>query len=78
MFRVLDGDFDTVGGASVVMLEALDGFDVALIDANQQVHAQWPPGAEGNPGQTRLPAGIRLRLETADWGVLERTLLVGG
>jgi general secretion pathway protein J len=75
---VLDGRVQPDRAVGVTLLDGLAGFDVEILDAEGRPApgGVWP--VSGSPEPTILPTALKVKLETVTWGMLERTLLVGG
>jgi general secretion pathway protein J len=75
---VLDGTVQPGRAAAVALLNGLTNFDVEIqgADGRPAPGGIWP--VPGSPAPTILPIALKVKLDTATWGLLERTLLVGG
>lgn len=64
---------------SRVVLRGVQRFDAVFIGADEQVFTVWPPPdrSGGSPAPDQLPRAVRLSLDVAGWGRLERLFLLG-
>lgn len=75
---VLDGVTQPARVAAFELLGGLKDFDVEIVDANGRPVSGgiWP--VPDSPSPAILPRALKIKLDTATWGLLERTLIVGG
>jgi general secretion pathway protein J len=75
---VLDGTVQPGRASAVALLGGLTDFDVEILDADGRPAPGgiWPDS--GSPNPTILPRALKVKLDTVTWGLLERTLWVGG
>jgi general secretion pathway protein J len=75
---VLDGSEQPGRATAIELLSGLADFDVEILDADGRPASGgiWP--VPDSPAPIILPQALKIRLDTVTWGLLERTLLVGG